>query len=129
MPGSRPPVGMKIKRARERLRMTQAQLGAALGVSQKTVDNWEHDKTYPKSAIGALEEVLGISLGETPSAGITPEDDWERLVLEDQTLPYAERADIVRRSRRLRAELYPALEPPSAQHAAREAPAPEPHAG
>lgn len=56
------PVGLKIKRARERLRWSQAQLAAAVGVSQKTIDNWEHDKRYPKSAIGALEDVLGISL-------------------------------------------------------------------
>jgi len=48
--------------------MTQAQLGAAVGVTQKTIDNWEHDRRYPKSAIGALEDVLGTGLdgGEQP---------------------------------------------------------------
>jgi DNA-binding XRE family transcriptional regulator len=59
----RPPIGMKIKRARERLRLTQVELGAAIGVSQKTIDNWEHDRSYPKSSIGALEEVLRVNLG------------------------------------------------------------------
>ena len=58
-----PPVGLKIKRARERLRWTQEQLGAAVGVSQKTIDNWENDRRYPRSSIGALEEVLNIDLG------------------------------------------------------------------
>lgn len=54
------PIGLTIKRARERKRLTQAQLAGTLGVSQKTVDNWEHDRTSPKSAIGALEHVLGV---------------------------------------------------------------------
>jgi transcriptional regulator with XRE-family HTH domain len=57
----RPPIGLKIKRARERMRLTQAELGSAIGVSQKTIDNWEHDRTYPMSSIGALE-ALGIKL-------------------------------------------------------------------
>jgi transcriptional regulator with XRE-family HTH domain len=60
---SPPRIGTRIKRARERKRLTQAQLGEAVGVSQKTIDNWENDRTYPKSSIGALEEFLGIDLG------------------------------------------------------------------
>jgi transcriptional regulator with XRE-family HTH domain len=43
--------------------MTQRELGDAVGVTQKTVDSWEHDRHYPKSSIGALEEVLRVSLG------------------------------------------------------------------
>ena len=69
MPTDRPPIGTKIKRARERLRLTQAQLAARVGVSQKTVDNWEHNRSYPKSAIGALEEILGpLTDGDPPPA-------------------------------------------------------------
>jgi transcriptional regulator with XRE-family HTH domain len=59
-----PPIGRRIKRARERLRMKQAQLADSIGVTQKTVDNWEHDRSYPKSSIGALEDVLGVRLDE-----------------------------------------------------------------
>jgi transcriptional regulator with XRE-family HTH domain len=44
--------------------MTQQQLGDTIGVSQKTIDSWEHDRHYPKSSIGALEAVLGISLSQ-----------------------------------------------------------------
>lgn len=67
------PIGIKIKRARERLRLTQEQLGHAVGVSQKTIDNWEHDRRYPKSAIGALEQVLDVSFdGDSPPG--EPED-------------------------------------------------------
>jgi DNA-binding XRE family transcriptional regulator len=89
-----PPIGLKIKRARERLRMTQVQLGDAIGVSQKTIDNWEHDKRYPKSSIGAIEAVLGISLdGEPPPrrivdahtrsvlrAALPDDDDFRRVI-------------------------------------------------
>jgi transcriptional regulator with XRE-family HTH domain len=82
------PIGKKIKRARERLRWTQVQLGIATGVSQKTIDNWEHDRTYPKSSIGALEDVLGISLDAEPDpAELVPADEWEAAVLSDPDLP------------------------------------------
>lgn len=118
MAGSRPPIGMKIKRARERLRMTQAQLAAALGVTQKTIDNWEHDKRYPKSAIGALEDVLGISLDEAPERPeeLVPQDEWEAEVLSDPDLPDRIKRQLVSDSRAARAA-YAALRPE--QHAGR----------
>jgi transcriptional regulator with XRE-family HTH domain len=62
MTGMAARIGSKISRARERLRWTQQQLADALDVDRKTVDNWENDRTYPRNRIGALEEVLGISL-------------------------------------------------------------------
>lgn len=67
-------IGLKIKRARERLRWTQAQLADAIGVTQKTIDNWEHDKSYPKSSVGALEDVLAVSLdaGTAQASGLPP---------------------------------------------------------
>lgn len=61
-------IGTTIKRARERKRWSQRELAARLGVDRKTVDNWEHGRTRPASSIGALEEVLGISLGEDAPA-------------------------------------------------------------
>lgn len=57
-------IGTRIKRARERKRWTQSQLADALKVNRKTVDNWENGRTQPASSIGALEEVLGVSLDE-----------------------------------------------------------------
>ena len=38
---------MDIKQTRNELGMTQAQLGDALGVSERTVQNWEWGKTSP----------------------------------------------------------------------------------
>lgn len=58
--------GTRIKRARERRRWTQRQLADALGVNIKTVDNWENGRTSPKNSLGALEQVLGISLDDEP---------------------------------------------------------------
>jgi transcriptional regulator with XRE-family HTH domain len=106
MDGSRTPVGMAIKRGRERLRMTQAQLGDAIGVTQKTIDNWEHDRRYPKSAIGALENVLGISLddGTAATATLEPTDLWEAAVLADRDLSDGVKVSLVRGSRAARAE-------------------------
>jgi transcriptional regulator with XRE-family HTH domain len=105
-------IGTTIRRARERKRMSQEELGAALGVSRSAVNAWENDRAYPRNSIGALEEILDISLTtETPGPVLTAEDDWERQVLSDQTLPRAERRDIVLRARKLRASLYPAPQP------------------
>jgi len=61
------PIGTRIKRARERKRMSQAELADALGVSRSAVNAWENDRAFPQSSIGALEDILGISL-DTPWA-------------------------------------------------------------
>lgn len=83
-----PPLGTRIKRARERKRWTQQRLADAVDVSQKTIDNWENGRTSPRSSIGALEEVLGVSLAqdEPPYLGIVARDDHERYVLAHQNL-------------------------------------------
>jgi transcriptional regulator with XRE-family HTH domain len=111
------PIGTAIRRARERKRWTQHQLADAIGVSRNAVHAWENDRAYPRSAIGALEEVLGISLTAVP---VRPEitagegwEDWERQILEDPALPERDKREIIQRARRLRADLYPG-------HAARE---------
>lgn len=72
------PIGTRIRRARERKRMRQADLAKALGVSRQTVDAWENDRSYPRSSIGAIEEVLGISLN-----GSAPPDDSIAQLAED----------------------------------------------
>lgn len=99
------PIGRKIKRARERLRWTQAQLGSAIGVTQKTIDNYEHDRTRPKSAIGALEDVLGVSLdgADAPDDELVAGDEWERSVLSDPDLPYDVKQALILDSRAARA--------------------------
>lgn len=105
-----PHIGTSIKRARERKRWTQRQLADALGVDRKTIDNWENGRTSPRSSIGALEAVLGISLaGEPPAlAGIEPADEWEAQVLSDPDLPGRIKRQLISDSRAARAA-YAAL--------------------
>ena len=86
-----PRIGTKIRRARERKRMSQSELGAAVGVSRTTVNAWENDRTFPQSSIGAIEEVLGISL-DVP---VTEEEKIEALE--------AQAAELLEAARRMRA--------------------------
>lgn len=65
-------IGTRIKRSRERKRWTQRQLAEALQVNIKTVDNWENGRTSPRSSLGALEAVLGISLDEPEPKPLPP---------------------------------------------------------
>jgi transcriptional regulator with XRE-family HTH domain len=118
---------------------TQEELADAAGMkSRSQVNRWIHGKHRPgydalktlaihihfvdrrPDLARELMDAAGYKiLGEPESwqdaasaqPELTSQDEWERLVLADETLPYHERADIVRRSRRVRAELYPALEP------------------
>ena len=50
---------MNIEQARQELGMTQAQLGDAIGVSERTIQNWEWGKTSPRPAqVKAIEAML-----------------------------------------------------------------------
>lgn len=72
-------VGPRIKRARERLKLTQRQLAKIVDVDVKTVDNWEHDRTYPKNRLGALEDALGIDLHAPATDQSAPETDPDEI--------------------------------------------------
>lgn len=72
-------IGTSIKRARERKRWSQQRLADALGVDRKTVDNWENGRTRPRSSIGAIEEVLGVSLDGEPRRELPTPAEMERL--------------------------------------------------
>ena len=62
MAARQPGLGIRIKRARERMGLTQKELAGFVGRDRKTIDNWENGRTSPRSSIGALEAVLGVSL-------------------------------------------------------------------
>lgn len=67
-----PSLGTRIRRARERLRMSQRQLAARIGVSVRAVGDWENDRSVPRNSLGALEELMGsldgIADGDSPEA-------------------------------------------------------------
>ncbi len=54
-----------IKAARERRQITQAELATELGVSMRTVGNWERGDSIPRSRMGALVEALGLEAKPT----------------------------------------------------------------
>ena len=98
-----PAIGTTIKRARERKRWTQRQLADALGVNIKSIDNWESGRTRPRSSIGALEAVLGISFDGAPEPDVlAPSDPWEQAVLADADLPEHLRHQLILDSRAAR---------------------------
>lgn len=82
------PLGTRIKRARERMRvsghyMSQQELADALGVSRSAVNAWENNRAHPRSSIGALEAILGVTLTGSPDVlvfrGPEEEDFWRNL--------------------------------------------------
>jgi transcriptional regulator with XRE-family HTH domain len=66
MDASSAPIGKVIKRARERKRMSQAEAATALGVSRSALNAWENNRAYPRSSIGAIEELYGIVIDGDP---------------------------------------------------------------
>jgi transcriptional regulator with XRE-family HTH domain len=83
-------LGERIKLAREKMGLTQAQLAKKLGVSPGAVGQWEIERGVPATErLGALADFLGVSLdwllgqpprgGGTEAAGATKEDDLQLL--------------------------------------------------
>lgn len=71
-----PTLGARIRRARERKQLSQPDLAAMVGASVRAIGDWENDRTRPKNRLGALEEVLGVSLTDEPKpfAPATPDE-------------------------------------------------------
>lgn len=55
--------GSQIRDARERAGMTQAELGHAVGVTLRTIGNWERGESVPRNREAKLREVLAATLG------------------------------------------------------------------
>jgi transcriptional regulator with XRE-family HTH domain len=56
--------GDEIRDLREAAGLTQQELGAKVGVSLRTIGNWERGETVPRNKLGRLRRVLA---GETVS--------------------------------------------------------------
>jgi transcriptional regulator with XRE-family HTH domain len=92
-----PHVGTRIRKRRQVLRMTQADLAGQLDVSKSTVANWETGKHFPVRYQGAIEQLLGISLDDT---GTQPDPNEEALMSLD--LDPAERDKLIEAYRAIR---------------------------
>lgn len=55
-------VGDRIRSARESLNLSQEDLAERVGVSKRTVGNWERGASDPRHALGKIERELGITL-------------------------------------------------------------------
>lgn len=59
--------GEEIRQGRERARLTQAQLGQIVGVTGRTVGNWERGETVPRNREGAVRQAIEGTPREVPS--------------------------------------------------------------
>lgn len=101
-------IGTRIRNRRQALRLTQEDLAARLGVAKATVSNWETGKHLPQRHQGAVEDVLGISLGENGAADWYDENDpIERGIAELPRLPESRKRKLVADLRAAREEHVP----------------------
>lgn len=70
--------GDEIRRARERAGYSQEDLAAVLGVSVKTVNNWERGRTVSRNRT-AVEDFLRAQLGDDAPAPLQAVSDVELL--------------------------------------------------
>jgi transcriptional regulator with XRE-family HTH domain len=68
-------LGQRIRSAREAADLSREELAEMVGVSVKTIGNWERDAVAPKSKLGAVERALGVQLREG--------NDRQAIYLED----------------------------------------------
>ncbi len=59
--------GSEIRQARERARLTQGELGEKVGVSGRTVGNWERGASIPRNRAARLVEVLNLDEQAEPA--------------------------------------------------------------
>lgn len=90
-------LGLRIRRARERRRWTQKELAEALPADPqgrrpgvRSIGRWERGEAVPRNAIGALEDVLGVSLEDGAEPEEVYTDPAERAIWEDPLLPSIE---------------------------------------
>lgn len=115
-------IGTRIRKRRQALRMTQPELAARVGVNRSAVSAWERDVQYPLRHLGALEEVLGVTLTE-PRPGPDLRDPverrlWDKLTELPEITDEQRKSIIKHRRRQLSGEDEPDEEPARARQPA-----------
>lgn len=85
-------LGKRIQRERRLRSWSQGELGEKVGVTAKSVSNWESGRHDPRSAVPLLEEVFGVSLSEDDPAEVR--DRVESAIAASELVPW--RQDAVR---------------------------------
>lgn len=97
--------GKKLQNYRKKIKITQKDLGAKIGVTNRTITSWENDNSYPKKqeTLKALIEVLlfngaftqGREKTQIQSFWRSPEkgdfildEDWLNQLVNDYTISY-----------------------------------------
>jgi transcriptional regulator with XRE-family HTH domain len=85
MPDEAPDFGTTVRQARERLRLTQAELAEKVGVTQVTISNWEKGKSAPEGEQRARVEAA-LGLGEASALGKRIQEARVRAALTQREL-------------------------------------------
>lgn len=85
-------LGQRIRRIRQARRLTQEELGFMVGVSGRTVGNWERGANSPLGSLGALEDVLGV---DDLLADVISQDDPVTAAIERSDLSRADKATLI----------------------------------
>jgi len=113
--------GDLLRAARERMRLTQAQLASKVGVSRVTVGTWEKG-TPPRSSLGLIREVLGLDEHLQPVGSETTTMDFAtmsngELVARMNTLVAQLNVMSVEVARRLKDAAFDTVDPAAASKA------------
>jgi transcriptional regulator with XRE-family HTH domain len=90
-----PSLGARIRRARERARLSQEELAALVGASSRAVGDWENNRRKPRNRLGVLEEVLGVRLDDAPEPEPAIPKSLLRVIMENGDLTPGERAAVI----------------------------------
>lgn len=71
--------GDEIRAARERAGLTQAELGQLVGVSMRTIGNWERGETVSRNRLNMLKHVLATFVDSVNSDPLRAATDAELL--------------------------------------------------
>lgn len=90
-----PSLGARIRRARERARLSQEELAALVGASSRAVGDWENNRRKPRNRLGVLEEVLGVRLDDEPEPVPAIPQSLVREIMETEGLTDEERVAVI----------------------------------
>jgi transcriptional regulator with XRE-family HTH domain len=92
-------LGFAIRSARKRRSMTQAQLGAHIGVSSRTIGSWERGESRPDNyGLERIRETLGAVVTSTvpPAVAVAVPVDVVEAISRDTSLDDETRLHLIR---------------------------------